>query len=132
MPRYFDKIGPAFNPDDIPTFDPREHGDQQYAEGMIIRLPKGGYLMRCSRSHSWQSITKEDVRTGQPYAYADTINEALVTFSGGSPSALPGWHMPFATMPPFDDGPQPGRIIFDKHSHLPEDEAWKMRRRDHE
>jgi len=134
MPRYFSKLSQAFNPSDYPTINLDNPESRTASIGTIVRSIKGSgsYFIRDDRQRSWQTILKEDLRSGQPYAYADTVNESLITFSGGAPSASPGWHLPFATMPPFDDGPKPGRQILDRHSHLPEAEAWAGRRRDHE
>jgi hypothetical protein len=53
----------------------------------------------------------EWIRSGQPRPYADSVNEFLLTFTGGTPSSTPGQELAHATMPPYASMARPGVII---------------------
>lgn len=133
MTHYFSQSG--FNPNDITTLDPREYKDADLMpEGTIFRLPKGVdiYVMHVYLDKPWQQIKVVDLAHHHASAAGAGVSDFAVTFSGGAPSAIPGWHNTFATRPPFDEEfySQPGVVFSDKFSQDPDPMAG--RRLEHE
>lgn len=102
------------------------------AIGECVERPHGGHLIRADQACPWSSVFIEHVRAGQPRPYADSVYEYLVTFAGGSPSTIRGWHLPFATMPPFDPSryERPGSIVHDRHSKAEDPMAERKKEHD--
>lgn len=110
--------------------DFNELGDpSEWELGAVAHNGGRGALRRTNRREAWASVEFKIIRSGQPRPYADSVLELLTTFRGGSPSAIRGWELPFATRPPYSDGPQAGKQVFDKFSSDPD--PWASRRRAH-
>lgn len=100
------------------------------AIGDLFKTTVGSYLRRTDRTRSWSSVEFDVISHGQPRAYADAVDDLLVTFTGGTPSAKRGWELAHATHPPFarkDHVNGPTLTILDMYSSLPDPVAARER-----
>lgn len=99
--------------------------------GTVVKRQHGGVLVRRDEAGPWTNVRVEHVRTGQPRPYADSFYEYLVTFTGGHPSTVRGWHIPFGTKSPYDRAgiDRPGSSIFDQYTAL--EDPWAAREQAH-
>lgn len=117
----------------VGSVDPSDAGlPADVPVGTVVERDHGRVLIRRDEERPWSNVHVEHVRRGQPRPYADSVYEYLVTFTGGHPSTIRGWHLPFATTRPFDRASRdrPGSSIFDQYSKL--EDPWAAREQAHD
>lgn len=114
----------------VGSVDPMEAGLDPDAPVGTVDTTGSRVLVRSDATRAWQRVDIDHVRAGQSRAYADSVYEYLVTFTGGSPSTIRGWHLPFGFYPPYSDGPKEGRQLFDRHSGAAD--PWAERKKEHD
>jgi hypothetical protein len=112
------------------SIDPADRGLEDCPIGTAIKRDNGSVLIRCDDTHAWTNVHIKNIYHAHK-PYRNVTHEYLVTFSGGTPSTIKGWHLPFGTLPTYNRAQRdnPGSQIFDKHSK--KEDPWSAREQEH-
>lgn len=72
------------------------------------------YPLEGGGARTWRSVELVYIRSGQPRAYADTVDEFDAVFTGGTNSSREGQELAFASMRPLPEEDHPSVVFTTK------------------